>query len=142
MSQREAPRETQEGPSGIEKLSDLLNSIELPPGGATAASPFVCKNVGGLPCIEGLHLQDCIAEGTWGNESPHFGYNLPRLCYEFKTLVRNTFLPKEPRKRRTFSKNRFQNPLKSRPRASKIEARRLQKRAWSPPRRYFSRHLS
>ena len=25
--------------------------IELPPGGATAASPFVCKNVGGLPCI-------------------------------------------------------------------------------------------
>ena len=100
--------------------------IELPPGGATAASPFVCKNVGGLPCIEGLHLQDCIAEGTWGNESPHFGYNLPRLCYEFKTLVRNTFLPKEPRKRRTFSKNRSQNPLKSRPGASKIEPRALQ----------------
>ena len=67
--------------------------IELPPGGATAASPFVCKNVGGLPCIEGLHLQDCIAEGTWGNESPHFGYNLPRLCYEFKTLVRNQRSP-------------------------------------------------
>ena len=41
------------------------NSIELPQGGATAASPFVCKNVGGLPCIEGLHLQDCIGEGTW-----------------------------------------------------------------------------
>ena len=100
--------------------------IELPPGGATAASPFVCKNVGGLPCIEGLHLQDCIAEGTWGNESPHFGYNLPRLCYEFKTLVRNTFLPKEPRKRRTFSKNRSQNPLKSRPGASKIEPRAIQ----------------
>ena len=53
--------------------------IELPQGGATAASPFVCKNVGGLPCIEGLHLQDCIAEGTWGNESPHFVYNLSRL---------------------------------------------------------------
>ena len=104
----------------------IENSIELPPGGATAASPFVCKNVGGLPCIEGLHLQDCIAEGTWGNESPHFGYNLPRLCYEFKTLVRNTFLPKEPRKRRTFSKNRSQNPLKSRPGASKIEPRALQ----------------
>ena len=90
---------------------------------ATAASPFVCKNVGGLPCIEGLHLQDCIAEGTWGNESPHFGFNLPSLCYEFKTLVRNTFLPKEPRKRRTFSKNRSQNPLKSRPGGSKIEPR-------------------
>ena len=102
------------------------DSIELPQGGATAASPFVCKNVGGLPCIEGLHLQDCIAEGTWGNESPHFGYNLPRLCYEFKTLVRNTFLPKEPRKRRTFSKNRSQNPLKSRPGASKIEPRAIQ----------------
>ena len=100
--------------------------IELPQGGATAASPFVCKNVGGLPCIEGLHLQDCIAEGTWGNESPHFGNNLPRLCYEFKTLVRNTFLPKEPRKRRTFSKNRSQNPLKSRPGASKIEPRAIQ----------------
>ena len=56
-----------------------FHSIELPQGGATAASPFVCKNVGGLPCIEGLHLQDCIAEGTWGNESPHFGYNLSRL---------------------------------------------------------------
>ena len=67
--------------------------IELPQGGATAASPFVCKNVGGLPCIEGLHLQGCIAEGTWGNESPHFGYNLPRLCYEFKTLVRNQRSP-------------------------------------------------
>ena len=73
--------------------SSAADSIELPPGGATAASPFVCKSVGGLPCIEGLHLQDCIAEGTWGNESPHFGYNLPRLCYEFKTLVRNQRSP-------------------------------------------------
>ena len=104
-----------------------------PPGGATAASPFVCKNVGELPCIESLHLQDCIAEGTWGNESPHFGYNLPRLCYEFKTRVRNTFLPKEPRKRRTFSKNRSQNPLKSRLERSKtpflkiFNLRRLQR---------------
>ena len=118
------------------------DSIELPQGEATAASPFVCKNVGGLPCIEGLHLQDCIAEGTWGNESPHFGYNLPRLCYEFKTLVRNTFLPKEPRKQRTFSKNRSQNPLKSRPGASKIEARMLPNRVRSAPRRNFSRHLT
>ena len=25
------------------------NSIELPQGGATAASPFVCRNVGGSP---------------------------------------------------------------------------------------------
>ena len=29
----------------------MANSIELPPGGATAASPFVGKNVGGLPCL-------------------------------------------------------------------------------------------
>ena len=56
-----------------------MDSIEFPQGGATAASPFVCKNLGGLPCLEGLHVQDCSAEGTWGNESPHFGYNLPRL---------------------------------------------------------------
>ena len=111
----------QGGGSNSEFERPEANSIELPPGGATAASPFVCKNVGGLPCIEGLHRQDCIAEGTWGNESPHFGFNLPRLCYEFKTLVRNTFLPKEPRKRRTFSQNWSQNPLKSRPGASKIE---------------------
>ena len=122
-------------PLGLKAILSQLspNSIELPPGGATAASPFVCKNVGGLPCIEGLHLQDCIAEGTWGNESPHFGNNLPRLCYEFKTLVRNTFLPKEPRKRRTFSKNRSQNPLKSRPGVSKIEDRSLPNQGPDPP---------
>ena len=108
-------------PRGIQN-----SAWRCPRGGAIAASPFVCKNVGGLPCIDGLHLQDCIAEGTRGNESPHFGYNLPRLCYELKTLVRNTFLPKEPRKRRTFSKNRSQNPLKSRPGASKIEPRAIQ----------------
>ena len=78
MSKHEAPREAQEGMKSLtERQPDY--SIELPQGGATAASPFVCKNVGGLPCIEGLHLQDCIAEGTWGNESPHFGYNLSRL---------------------------------------------------------------
>ena len=121
------PRLLGKGKDRGKNTSDIrANSIELPQGGATAASPFVCKNVGGLPCIEGLHLQDCIAEGTWGNESPHFGNNLPRLCYEFKTLVRNTFLPKEPRKRRTFSKNRSQNPSKSRPGASKIEPRAIQ----------------
>ena len=63
--------------------------IELPPGGATAASLFVCKNVGGLPCLEGVHLQDCIAEGSWGNENPHFGYNLFSCCWQarWKTVM-------------------------------------------------------
>ena len=50
----------------------------------------------------------------------------PDFAMNLKTLVRNTFLPKEPRKRRTFSKNRSQNSLKSRFGASKIEPGDLQ----------------
>ena len=58
------------------------DSIENPQGGATAASPFVCKNVGGLSCIEGLHLQDCIAEGPHGEMKAHI---LATICPDFGT---------------------------------------------------------
>ena len=56
-----------------------FNSIDSPQGGATAASPFVCRNVGGPPCLVGLHVQDCIAEGTWGNDIFNFGYDLASI---------------------------------------------------------------
>ena len=56
-----------------------LDSIDSPQGGATAASPFVCRNVGGPPCLVGLHVQDCIAEGTWGNDIFNFGYDLASI---------------------------------------------------------------
>ena len=59
--------------------------IELPPVGATAASPFVCKNVGGLPCIEGLHLQDCIAEGPHREMKAHI---LATICPDFAMNLR------------------------------------------------------
>ena len=57
----------------------FFNSIDSPQGGATAASPFVCRNVGGPPCLVGLHVQDCIAEGTWGNDIFNFGYDLASI---------------------------------------------------------------
>ena len=57
----------------------VLDSIDSPQGGATAASPFVCRNVGGPPCLVGLHVQDCIAEGTWGNDIFNFGYDLASI---------------------------------------------------------------
>ena len=44
---KRAVKQTRKGQNG--QLG--ANSIELPRGGATAASPFVCRNVGGLPCI-------------------------------------------------------------------------------------------
>ena len=57
----------------------FMDSIEYPQGGATAASPFVSRNVGGPPCLVGLHVQDCIAEGTWGNDIFNFGYDLASI---------------------------------------------------------------
>ena len=63
----------------IFRMRFFVDSIEYPQGGATAASPFVSRNVGGPPCLVGLHVQDCIAEGTWGNDIFNFGYDLASI---------------------------------------------------------------
>ena len=63
----------------IVRMRFCNDSIDSPQGGATAASPFVCRNVGGPPCLVGLHVQDCIAEGTWGNDIFNFGYDLASI---------------------------------------------------------------
>ena len=71
-----APKRRQDRNFGGNLTQLGSNSIDSPQGGATAASPFVCRNVGGPPCLVGLHVQDCIAEGTWGNDIFNFGYDL------------------------------------------------------------------
>ena len=40
---------------------------------------------------EARQEQDCSAEGTWGNQSPHFGYNLPRLGAHGRKLAEQEF---------------------------------------------------
>ena len=59
-----------EAPSDAKKLPNKYeahrpdvkrtNSIDPPGGGRAATSPIWSMNVGGLPCIKGLHVQDSI----------------------------------------------------------------------------------
>ena len=104
--------------------------IENSQGGGTAASPFVCRNVGGPPCLVGLHVQNSIAEGTWGHESPHFGYNLPRLGAHGRKLAEQEFFRRMlawrlENRGLEVTKSPPEAP-KSRPRPSKIEPGALQ----------------
>ena len=109
--------------------------IENPQEGATAASPFVCRNVGGPPCLVGLHVQDCIAEGTWGNEILtfwlHFGQyfckgnpeSYPKISLIFWLQFRT---PQRLKNEAGGSKNETQTLSNRGPETSKIESKAFQ----------------
>ena len=136
--------------------------LNSPWGGATAASPFVGKNIGRLPCIQGWHVQDCIAEGKWGHEIFTFWHALAHLgqTSAFQRILSRNFslggsgprscvlgcalgcaLARLGALLRAWAlvgdQNQGLEAPKSRPRGSKIEPRGLQNRARSPPKRNF-----
>ena len=94
-------------------------------------------------------MQDCSAEGTWGNESPHFGYNLPRLGAHGRKLAEQEFFRRMLAWRlenrgleatKSPPANRGPDPPKSSPESSKnsfksgkIEPQSLQNRGLEAP---------
>ena len=75
-------------------------------------------------------MQDCSAEGTWGNESPHFGYTLARLGAHGRKLAEQEFFRRmlvwRLENRGLEATKSFPEASKSRPRRSKIEPGALQ----------------
>ena len=60
--------------------------IELPPGGATAASPFVCKNVGDCHAYKACICRTALQKAHGAMKSLHFGYTLARLWLSWRCV--------------------------------------------------------